>query len=196
MDVKVLISFLAILLSFIGYFIYIRSILKGKTKPHAFSWFVWGVLTVIVLAAQFTAGAGFGIWITGFTALACFAIAALALKYDEISFPVIDWLCLIGAFIAIGFWVYMKDPMWAVVLITLADFITWIPTIRKAYVRPYWEHPVLFGMCAIKFFLSLFALTTFNLSTALYSIYLTIMNSAVVAMILIRRKQVSKLIKK
>ncbi len=40
---KELLSACAILLTLIAFFPYIRSILQGKTRPHAFSWVTWSV---------------------------------------------------------------------------------------------------------------------------------------------------------
>lgn len=184
------ISAVAVLVSFIGYAVYFRGILSGKTKPHAFSWFVWGVLTAIVAAAQFAENAGFGAWITGLTALACFTISVLALKFERVTFPLLDWICLIGALFSIALWAYLKDPMISVVLVCLIDFIALIPNIRKAYNKPFEENPFIFATGALKFFLSLFVLSTFNLTTALYPIYTVIVNTLFVLLIIIKRKQV------
>ena len=42
MAYKEWLSAIAILLTFIGFFPYIVSIRKGRTKPHVFSWIIWG----------------------------------------------------------------------------------------------------------------------------------------------------------
>ena len=44
---------------------YIYFILKDRIKPHVFSWFIWGTLTAIGFAAQYSEGAGPGAWATG-----------------------------------------------------------------------------------------------------------------------------------
>lgn len=59
-SLKILFSFIAILLTFLAFIPYIRSIFAGVTKPHVFSWVIWGMTTSIVFFAQVEAKAGMG----------------------------------------------------------------------------------------------------------------------------------------
>ena len=59
-ETKSIVGVIAVLLTFSGYIPYIRDITKGKTKPHVFSWFLWGFVTLIVFALQSYAHAGIG----------------------------------------------------------------------------------------------------------------------------------------
>ncbi len=54
---KELLSAAAILLTFIAFFPYIRSIIKGTIKPHVFSWVIWGTTTFGLLRSLKTTGA-------------------------------------------------------------------------------------------------------------------------------------------
>ncbi len=47
-EAKNILAILAVLLTFAGYIPYTKDILKGKTKPHLFSWFLWSFVTAIV----------------------------------------------------------------------------------------------------------------------------------------------------
>jgi len=47
---KEVIGTVTVLLTFAGYTPYIRDTLKGKTHPHAYSWFVWGLIAVLNFA--------------------------------------------------------------------------------------------------------------------------------------------------
>jgi len=80
MEYKIIFGSIAVGLSFIQYFPYIRDILRGTTKPHAFSWFVWGLPALIVFAAQALKGGGAGAWATGVTALLCTLIFVMSLS--------------------------------------------------------------------------------------------------------------------
>ena len=53
----------------VGTIPYIYSIIKGKTRPHFFTWLVWAILTVMIFIIQLTQGAGPGAWHMGMTAL-------------------------------------------------------------------------------------------------------------------------------
>ncbi len=50
-NIKLVFSGLAIALTFVAFVPYIRSILQGVTKPHVFSWVIWGTTTVVVCHA-------------------------------------------------------------------------------------------------------------------------------------------------
>ncbi|MBI3351689.1 MAG: hypothetical protein HY036_03845 [Nitrospirae bacterium] len=52
MTYKESLSIVAIALTFIAFYPYIRSIMQGKIKPHLFSWVIWGSTTFIVFLAQ------------------------------------------------------------------------------------------------------------------------------------------------
>ena len=52
---KELLSVAAIALTFALFVPYIRSIQNNKTKPHIFSWVIWGLGTLTVFFAQLNA---------------------------------------------------------------------------------------------------------------------------------------------
>ena len=62
---KELLSGTAIVLTFVIFVPYIRSILQGRTKPHVFSWFIWALGTFVVFLAQLAGGGGMGAWAIG-----------------------------------------------------------------------------------------------------------------------------------
>jgi hypothetical protein len=178
---------LAVAIGLAGYVPYFRDIFRGKTKPHAFSWLVWSVLTGIAFAAQVTENAGAGSWITGITALACFAIFLLALVRGQRSFPVFDWISLIIAFVSMLLWWVTKEPTVSVILVSLIDAIGFLPTFRKGFQKPFEETAITFALSAIKFIPALIALETYTISTWLYPASLVLMNGLFVIMLLIRR---------
>ena len=190
LDYKLALSVLAIAAGFIGYVLYFRNILSGKTKPHFFSWFVWAVITGIAFAAQVFGNGGYGSFVMGFTALACVIIASLALFKGKRDFPIFDWLCLMSAFASIGLWIYTKNPVSSIVLITIVEVFAFMPTFRKGYFKPHEETAATFALSGFSFLLSLFALDRFTVITALYPGALVAMDGLFVIMLLIRRKMV------
>ena len=79
---KELLGAVAIIIGFISYLPYFRDIFKGKTKPHAFSWLIWAILTAIGFAGQISDNAGPGSWALGFTALFIWFITKGRNSYD------------------------------------------------------------------------------------------------------------------
>ena len=189
MDLKIFLGLLAILVGTIGYIPYFRNIFSGKTKPHVFSWLVWGILTTIAFAGQVAGKGGAGTWVTGFTALACFTIVALSLVKGSRDFPLVDWICLLGCAVSLGFWAITDNPLTAIVLVTIIDLVGFLPTFRKSYTKPNSETAFTYLMGSAKFFISLLALHEYSATTVLYPASLVITNGLFVIMIVIRRRQ-------
>jgi len=103
-DLKGIIGIAASILSLIGPLPYIRGIIRNTIKPHAFSWFVWGVTLATGFGIQISEGAGAGAWSTGTGAISCFAIFFFALKKSDRSFSMFDWTCLAGAGLSFVLW--------------------------------------------------------------------------------------------
>lgn len=180
---------LAVILGIAGYVFYIRGILRGEVKPHAFSWSIWGILTAVAFAAQYTEHAGPGSWVTGFTALMSFVFVAVGLRNSARELiATIDWVFFIIALATIPLWYFMGNPVWSVILITAIDTISMIPTVRKAYVDPKTENPWTYLLAGIKFIIGIIALENISLVTTLYPAALVFVNIAFTAFLLWRTK--------
>lgn len=186
---KLSLTILAIVLAIAGYTPYFRDIFKGKTRPHAFTWFIWALLTAIAFFAQLSAGGSFGSWVTGATALISIAITVLALRRGRQDIAKIDWVFLGGCLAALGLWALTKSPTASVVLITLIDALAFAPTFRKSFVRPYSETLITYAVSALKFAIALAALGSFSVATVLYPTSLVVTNGLFVAMVLWRRQR-------
>lgn len=183
---------LAVVIGFIGYVPYFKTIFNGKTKPHAFTWLVWGLLTAIAFAGQVAGDGGAGAWVTGFTALISFIIFGLALVKGKRDFPLADWLCLGGCMAALALWAITNDPLLAVILITIIDALAFAPTFRKSYSKPYSEPAFTYSLSGLKFLIALFALEEVSMVTALYPASLVVANGGFVIMLLIQRKKLAQ----
>lgn len=179
---------LAVAIGLYGYAFYVRGILQGKVKPHAFTWFVWGLLTAIAFAAQITEGGGAGAWVTGVTAFCSFCFALIGLgASSRIFITKSDWVFFIGALLTIPVWYFTGNPLWSVIVITITDAVAFAPTFRKAFFHPTTENGWTYALSGIKFIVSLFALGSLTWTTALYPASLVVANLAFVAMIIWRR---------
>jgi hypothetical protein len=191
MEYKNILGVLAIVVGFIGYVPYFRAIFNGKTKPHAFSWLVWGILTAIAFVAQVVGKGGAGAWATGFTVVVCFSIFGLSLVKGKKDFPLVDWLCLAGCGVALLLWVITKDPLLAIILITIIDMLAFIPTFRKSFSKPHTETAFTYIMSGLKFLVSLFAIQHISGVTVLYPASLVVTNLGFVVMLSYRRKSLA-----
>ncbi|HVF69095.1 MAG TPA: hypothetical protein VNA13_00875 [Xanthomonadales bacterium] len=188
MNYKDFFGITATVIAFISYIPYLKDIFSGSTKPHAFSWLIWGSLTAIGFAGQVAESAGPGAWVTGFTAFVALFIFVLSLVKGERNIALVDWLCLFGAFVALVLWAITKGPLLSVILITIIDALGFFPTFRKSYFKPYEETLSTYLLSGLKFVIAFFALTNVTVVTYLYPFSLVLMNWAFVAMLIIRRR--------
>ena len=190
MGYKVALGITATVLGFVGYVPYIRDTLRGKTRPHVFSWFVWGVLEATAFFAQIAGGADAGAWATGASAGVALYIAGIAFSRKDKQIRFLDWIALSGALIGIILWRLAHDPLFAIVCVTLADAFGFIPTFRKSYHKPHEETVTEYVFSTIKWIVAFPALGVFTLTTMLYPASLIITNSAFAVMALWRRKRI------
>jgi uncharacterized membrane protein HdeD (DUF308 family) len=186
-----LIGGIAFLLGFIGHSFYVVSILQNKTKPHLYTWLIWGILTGIAYAAQVYDNAGPGSWQMGISAFLCLMTAVMALKWGEKDITRGDKIALIASLSAIVPWLLTKDPLGSVILISIIDVVAFYPTFRKSWLKPQEENLTTYNLANLKLTLSLFALNNVSLTTALYPAVVVGINTIFVIMCLIRRKQIA-----
>jgi len=190
MDLKVFFGLASVVMTFIQFGPYIRDILTRKTFPHAFSWFVWGLPCCIVFAAQLAEGGAAGAWATGFTTVACTAIFFLSLYFGDHDIHLIDWICLILAISAILIWAITKDPLGAVILITLADVLGFVPTMRKSWHKPQEETLSSYFVAGFKWILALMAFQKLSLVLWLYPVSMIFANWFLVLILMRKYKRV------
>jgi hypothetical protein len=184
------IGVVAVAIGIISYIPYYRDIFRGTTKPHLFTWLGISLLNGITFIVQAVTGGGPGAWVTAITTVATLGIAVLAFSRGERKITLFDWICFIGALVGIILWKLTSNPLWAVIIVTIADLLAVAPTYRKSFLRPHEETASLYAMSSVKYTLSLFALTTFNLTTALFPVVIIISNVSILALLIIRRREI------
>lgn len=187
-ELRLALGIFSSLFGFIAYIPYFRDIFRGKTKPHAFTWLIFSVLTIIGFAAQIYDGAGAGAWITLVSAIACTLIFILSIKVGNWSYSRFDWLCLISSLAGIPLWILTETPLWSVILITGIDVIACLPTLRKAWNLPQEETPSSWLMNSLKFIPAVLALDNISVITALYPSCLILINFIIFLIIISRSR--------
>ncbi len=190
MDYKILISIISCILVLVGYVPYIIDILKRKTIPHAFTFFIWAIAELIIWALQVHGGAGVGAWVTFVLFLVLTFVFLLSLKYGEKGITTSDIIFLILSLISLALWVVIDQPIWSIILIVLTDVLGFIPTIRKSWNKPYSETVFTWQMGTIRHGVSIFALQQFNILTLLFPVVWTLCNFLFSIFLIIRRKQI------
>jgi hypothetical protein len=187
-DYKIILGAVAAIMTFAAHIPYFIAILRGTNKPHMFTWIIWTLLTVIVLAAQITGGAGPGAWSTAVVLIPCVLITALSFRYGEKNITKLDWAMFVAGLAAIPAWVMTSNSLWAVVIVTTIDALAFGPTFRKSWHKPHEENSTMYGVNIVRHSIALAALAAFTPVTALYPAMLVVMNTAMYGMLLARRR--------
>ncbi len=193
MDYKQILGFASLGVALCGYTPYIINVLRGKTKPHAFTWLVWEVLAVVGFGIQLRGDGGPGTWLLGLTTLATLTIFLLSLKYGHKDFHVTDKISLALAGATFVFWLLADQPLLAAILISLIEAIGgFYPTFRKSYKLPHEETIASYVGYTVSTAIAITALDNRSLELILYPVAVMALNIAFVIFILVRRKIVSR----
>ncbi|MEY6431243.1 hypothetical protein ABC977_02345 [Thioalkalicoccus limnaeus] len=192
MSFKEFLSAVAITLTFVAFYPYLRGILQGQVKPHVFSWVIWGSTTLVVFLAQLQAGGGAGAWPIGVSGAITLLIAVLAyFRRADLRITRADWFFLIAATSSLPLWYATSDPTWAVVVLTLVDLLGFGPTVRKVYAAPHSESLAFFGLLAARNGLVVMALESYSVATVLFPAAISAACLLLVCLILYRRRLLS-----
>jgi hypothetical protein len=179
---------LSVAIALIAYALYFHDIFYRHTKPHAFSWLIWTVITGIGFAAQIVGGGGAGSWVLGIDAIVCSAIFVVALYKGERGYVLVDWISLGLALLSILLWQLTGTPVFSVFLICFIDALAYVPTFRKSFSKPREESMTAFVLFTLKFIFVLLALERYSIITALYPAWIILLNTVFVGMLVWRRR--------
>ncbi len=180
-------AILAVLLAIPGNALYIRDILKGRVRPHAYTWFVWTVVSGVVFFGQLAKGAGIGALPTAAAEMFTLAIFILSLKYGFREITKVDTFFLLLALAGIIPWAMTNDPTVSVIIAVSIDVIAFIPTFRKTWREPKSETPVLYSANVLRHILALLSMQAYNVATTLHSIAMITTNSLMTLLLVLRR---------
>jgi len=185
---KTTLGFIALFLNVVSSIPYIWLMLRGEVRPHVFSWIIWCLACTIVFAAQYSANAGPGGWTTGMGALIClFVIFLCFLQRADWSIYRSDWVAFLGALAIIPIWYVTENALVAAILGTLIDSLAYYPTFRKSYRNPHQELISMYFIANLKHIASLFAMSSYSVTTLVMPVVMLIMNSALIGMLIWRR---------
>jgi len=168
---------------------YIRSILKGKTKPQRITWLIWTVLVFIAFFSQLAKGATWSLLLTAGDAITIVVVFIFSIKYGVGGFGKIDIISLAGAGLSLILWYFTNEPAVALFLIILIDIIGSNLTILKAWKNPETENWVGWAMCGVGGLFGILSVGSFNFILLAYPLYICLMNS-LIALIIITRKRI------
>lgn len=189
MKTKDLLTVVALLFAILAYIPYIKDTLKRKTRPHAFSWLIWGTMSMVAFYAQYSDGGGAGTWAIAFTAVADYIIFFFALYKGEHTITITDWLSLLAAFVGLGLWTVHDQPPMSLILISAVGIVGFIPTVRKSMEKPQQETISTYVFLTLKYVFAVAGLERFTFITMVFPTTLGTMHGFFVWVLISRRRQ-------
>jgi hypothetical protein len=189
---KDILGLIAVIIAITSWFPYAYDMWKGRIKPHAFSWIIWGLVQTIAFFAQYSQGGGAGAWAMAGLAITCWLNVIYAVWRGERQVTKSDWATFSLALACIPIWVLTGNPLGAVILVSCIDILGFYPTLRKSYAKPYEENLTVFVMGALACAVGLLATESYSLTTCLYPSTMVVINFAFVAVTAYRRRVLSR----
>lgn len=169
--IKIIASTLATGIAIIAYIPYLIDMFKGKNKPHLYTWISIFLITAIVAYIQLISGSGvgaipiiLGVFVDAIILFYCF-------RFGTKDVVFMDKVCLAISIIGvISYPILITRPIISLTIVTIAEVISFIPTVRKTRNDPYSESLTSYYLIMVKLLLILVALQKYNLLTVSYSV--------------------------
>lgn len=169
---------------------YLRDILRGETTPQRATWTIWMTLSLVVLASQWASGASWSLILTVGQVISCSAILLLSLRRGVGGASPLE-LALLGiAALGVVGWQIADDPVVATCSVVAADLVAVALMLPKTYRNPRSETLETYVIGVVSTFLALGAVGSGDASLLIYPLYLLVADSAVAAVIFLRRRAV------
>lgn len=186
---KETVAIIASILAIFGNVPYLRDIIKRKIQPHPYTWLVWSIVSCIIFFGQVAKGAGIGALPTAASEVFTIIIFFFSLRHGFKNIKKIDTLFLIIALLGIIPWLLTNDPTISVIIAVSIDLVAFMPTIRKTFLQPETESPILYGTNVLRHILMLISLKAYNIATTLHSIAMITTNTIMTVLILRKNKK-------
>ena len=179
---------------FAAYTPYLLGILRGRVRPHPFSWLIWSLNSTLIFALQWMHGGGIGSLTTATVATASVAVFVLAVSGDRgrnrLRFSKADFVFFSFAVIAALLWLIAEEPLWSMTLLVLSDLLGLVPSIRKAWQAPREEDLSQWSVNALRHLLAIGALQAYSFVTLLNPVVWFFADSLVALLLLLRASRV------
>lgn len=170
---------------------YLQHSLSGPTRPHPLSWGIWAGLGILGAVSTTVAGGGASVIVLYTAAVLTVVVFVVACRQHATGIARSELWPVFPAAIGSIVWIVSRDPLAATIGVVVADSSGGWPTLRKTWIEPRSEPPVLWAVDAFAFLLGCLSVSSFTLATMLYPIYLTFACSLIALVAWLRRGHVT-----
>ena len=186
-ELPVLLGVLAGAASVVNTLPYIGDIVRGTTRPHRGTWFVWALLAVVVCASQYADGASWSLLMGIAQAALTTVVFVLALRHGEGGLSGAEAIAMAAAGGAVLGWLIAGEPLVATACVILADLLAAALMVPKTYRDPGSETLASFAGAGLAGALGAGAVGALDVSLLCYPVYFCLVNAALAVLIHRRR---------
>lgn len=184
-----IIGWVAALVTLTGFIPYIISILRGDTIPNRASWWIWTIIGTILCSAYYFASDSLSsFWVPLSYTIGPLVVAILSFKYGEGGLEGLDLFCLIGSLFSLILWFLSKSALLALGYMIIIDIFAGLPTLRKAYLKPFTENLMAWVLFSVGSTMNLFAISHWDYASSIYPLYLSAIAVVITLILFYRRK--------
>ncbi len=166
---------------------YIGDVIRGHTRPHRGTWFVWSVLGGVVLLSQRADGASWSLVMAAAQAVLTLVVFVLALRHGEGGLGAADTVAMAAALGGIAGWVLVDAPLVATACVIAADALAAAMMVPKTLRDPQSETLASFTIAAAGGALAAAAVGAPDPALLCYPVYFCLANAALATLIHRRR---------
>lgn len=167
---------------------YVRDTLRGTTRPHRGTWFVWGILAIAVTLSQHSDGASWSVLVAAAQAGLTLGVFLLSLRRGEGGLTPVDAGMFAIAAGGVAGWAVAGEPVVATMCIVVADLVAATMMMPKTYRDPGSETLSTFGLASLSGALAACAVGRVDPGLLLYPAYLCVVNGSI-ALVIYKRRQ-------
>lgn len=172
----------------IGYIPYLRDTIKGSTKPHIFSWVIGMAIAYIAFGLQIQEKSGPAAFVTLSAAVISSVIVYFAFKNKDKDITPVDYFCLVLSAASLVAWLVVQEPVLSMLFVVLTEIISFIPTVRKSWKKPYTETLSSYVTNFFRFIVALLALNKYTFVAIGYPLTWLILNGGFAGLLIYRRR--------
>jgi hypothetical protein len=188
-DVHVLFGVAAGVLDLVTSLVYMRSILARETKPDRVTWWILTIANGMITASYIASGARATIWLPCMCTLGFLVVAVMSVRYGEgpLTLSRLDRVSLVVALSSALVWRAVHSPVPGLVMNICTEVVGLVPTIHKAYHRPWTESRASWVLATTASLLNVLAIGDPRLVIAAYPLYVFLTNVLITYFILRKR---------
>jgi hypothetical protein len=162
--------YLAMALSVVGGYGYVRGTLRGTTSPNRVTWSLWAFEGLLAFGVELQQHVGLAAWMTLMLGFIPFVVVVASFKNPHGVWKIgaFDIFCGSISLAGLAFWAFINEPTIALVSFVCADQVAALPTLRKSWLAPSTESPWTFVMGCLNCLITILTLKVFTTEGALF----------------------------